>query len=98
MEHTKPTRTRKPRTESIVFDLAVNGRTYAVSATPFTTPAGETMFRVSYNNGPVHMFSWDEGLDRYAETDNQAAVIPPIIETAIASALQQKAAQLQEAA
>jgi hypothetical protein len=98
MEHTKPTRSRKPRVESIVFDLAVNGRSYAVSATPFDTPAGKTMFRVSYNNGPVHVFSWDDGLDRYAEIDKQADFIPPVIEMAIADELQQKAVQLQKAA
>lgn len=98
MEHTKPTRSRKPKMQQISFDVAVNGRSYAVNATAFKLPSGETRYRVSYNNGPVHIFGWDEGLDRFAETDNTADVIAPIIEMAIAEKLEQHVSQLQDAA
>jgi len=53
---------------------------------------------VSYNNGPVHVFGWDEGLNRYAETDSAADVIPPVVEMAIAERIREVSAQLQDAA
>ena len=54
-------------------------------------PAGDILYRVSYNNGPVHVFGWDEGLNRYAETDELADVIPPVIEMRIAEKIQEMA-------
>lgn len=98
MEHTKPTRSRKPKMPHISFDVTVNGRSYAVNATAFKIPSGETFYRVSYNNGPVHVFGWDEGLDRFAEMDKAADIIPPIIEMAIAERLDQNVSQMQDAA
>ena len=98
MEHTKPTRSKKKRASNILFDLSINNRSYAVTATPFETASGDTMYRVSYNNGPVHVFGWDEGLDRYAEMDAQADVIPPVVEMSIAERLNQHASQMQDAA
>jgi hypothetical protein len=98
MEHTKPTRSRKPKMHSISFDVPVNGRSYAVNATAFRIPSGETFYRVSYNNGPIHVFGWDGGLDRFAEMDKAADIIPPIIEMAIADSLEQNVSQLQDAA
>ena len=98
MEHTKPSRSKKKKISSVSFELPVNGRSYAVSVTPFTVASGDVFYRVSYNNGPVHVFGWDEGLNRYAETDSMADVIPPVIEMAIAEKIQQAAAQLQHAA
>ena len=98
MEHTKPTRSRKPRPTVLSFELPINGRSYSVSATPFTVATGDTMYRISYNNGPVHVFAWDEGLDRFAETDTTADIIPPIVEMAIAEKLQQSISQMQHAA
>jgi hypothetical protein len=56
------------------------------------------MYRISYNNGPVHVFGWDEGLDRFAETGKTADTIPPVIEMAIAEKLQYSVAQMQHAA
>jgi len=97
MEHTKPSRSKKKRIPAISFDLPVNGRSYIASATPFTTANGEVFYRVSYNNGPVHVFGWDEGLNRYAETDS-TAVIPPVVEMAIAEKIREMSAQLQDAA
>jgi hypothetical protein len=92
------TRNKRPRVETIAFDLMINGRTYSVNVTPFTIATGDWLYRISYNNSPVHVFGWDEGLDRYAETDMMADVIPPVIEIAIADRLSQYADQLQHAA
>ena len=69
-----------------------------VNATPFAAATGDTHYRLSYNNGPVHIFGWDEGLNRYAETDTMADLIPPIIEMAIAGRLNEYASEMQDAA
>ena len=98
MEHTKPTRSRKPRVPNVSFELLINGRSFIVNATPFTVPAGDIMYRISYNNGPVHVFGWDEGLDRFAEIEKTADIIPPVIEMAIAEKLQYSVAEMQHAA
>ncbi|MEP6749656.1 MAG: hypothetical protein ABJB86_18100 [Bacteroidota bacterium] len=98
MEHTKPSRSKKKRIQPIVFDLVINSKMYTVNATPFPTAAGDILYRISYNNGPVHVFGWDEGLDRYAETDMEADIIPPVIELAISSKLNEYASQMQHAA
>jgi len=98
MEHTKQKRTKRNRVQNITFELLINGRSYSVTATPFSIPTGDTLYRLSYNNGAVHVFGWDEGLDRYAERDVQADVIPPVIELAIAGKLNEFASQMQDAA
>ncbi len=98
MEHTKPTRSRKKRVESISFDLIINNRPFAVTASPFTIATGDTLYRISYNNGPVHIFGWDEGLNRYAETDAMADIIPPVVEMAIAEKLNERVSVMQHAA
>ena len=98
MEHTKPTRSRKPRVPNVSFELLINGRSFIVNATPFTLPAGDTMYRISYNNGPVHVFGWEEGLDRFAATEKGTAPIAPVVEMAIAEALEQRVSQIQHAA
>ncbi len=98
MEHTKPTRPRKPRMQTISFELRVDGKSYEVSATPFTIASGDLLYRVSYNQSPVHVFAWDEGLNRFAETDVLADVIPPVIEMSIARKLSEYAHEMQVAA
>lgn len=98
MEHTKPTRSRRPRVETIHFDIPINGRNYSVAATPFQLPSGERQFRVSYNQGVVHVFGWDDGLDRFAEMESALEPIPPVVEMAIADKLNECASQLQDAA
>jgi len=98
MEHTKFKRSKRRKTENIVFELPVNGRTYNVSATPFNIATGEIRYRVSYDNGPVHVFAWDEGLNRYSEADTQADIILPAIEMGIAERLNEYASAIQDAA
>ena len=88
----------KPRVETLSFELPINGRTFAVDATPYIVATGDTLYRISYNKGSVHIFGWDEGLNRFAETDNMADIIPPVIEMAIAERLHDFSAQMQHAA
>ena len=98
MEHTKPSRSKKQRAQVINFELPINGRSYEVSASPFTIASGDVLYRISYNHGPVHVFGWDEGLNRFAEIDMQADVIPPVVEMAIAGKLNTYVVQMQHAA
>src|SRR5689334_22518553 len=98
MEHTKPTRSRKQRIPAKSFELDINNRMYEVIATPFTVASGDIMYRVSYNNGPVHVFGWDEGLERFAEMDKAADAIPPVVEMEIAGKLNEFSEELQHAA
>jgi hypothetical protein len=92
------TKNKKQRIATISFELPINGRSYLVQATPYKVPAGDIFYRINYNNGPVHVFGWDEGLDRFAETDSLADIIPPVIEIAIAGKLNQYASEMQHAA
>ncbi|MEP7279413.1 MAG: hypothetical protein ABI813_12265 [Bacteroidota bacterium] len=98
MEHTKPTRSRKPRLSNIAFELPISGRSFMVTATPFNVPSGEVFYRISYNNGPVHVFGWDESRNRFAETQKPAHIIPPVIEMGIAARLNDYISEMQEAA
>jgi len=98
MEHTKPRRSNKQRIPGKRFELSINNRVYEVSATPFIVASGDIMYRISYNNGPVHVFGWDEGLNRYAETDRLAEVMPPVVELQIAAKLNEFISEMQEAA
>src|SRR5258706_14687066 len=98
MEHTKQKRSKRQRAKNISFELAENNRLFSVSVTPFTVATGDTLYRVSYNNGPVHVFGWDEGLNRYAETEALAEVIPPVLEMRIAEKLNELASEMQRAA
>jgi len=95
MEHT---RSKKQQIPGKSFELTINNRLYEVNATPFAVATGDILYRVSYNNGPVHVFGWDEGLDRFAETDKLADEIPPVVEMQIASKLNEFANEMQDAA
>jgi hypothetical protein len=87
---------RKPRTVS--FDISANNKMYIVKATPYTIATGETRFRVSYNNNPVHIFGWDDGLNRLADVEDVSDILPSVIEMAIAEKLQPYMKQAQRAA
>ncbi len=89
--------TRK-KIETLSFEMSVNNRQYIVKATPFTTATGETRFRISYNDSPVHIFGWDENLDRVTEIEEVSDLLPPVIETAIAHELETNYKHLQQAA
>lgn len=77
----------KAKTE--VFEIAPDNQALVVKATPFKTIKGETRFRVSINDSPVHIFAKSEALKRFTDIDTGAAgkQIPIHIETVIGEKL-----------
>ena len=69
------------------FQLLVDGVPYFIKVIPFDFN-GEVRFRVSYNEGPENIFTWDSSLGRVAAIDDDGAVIPDSVEQAIAAKLQ----------
>jgi hypothetical protein len=57
----------KKRTE--IFEMAIEGQPVKVKATPFKIHTNEERYRVSINGSPVHIFAWDEELDRLTIID-----------------------------
>lgn len=68
------------------FELLLNGVPYFVKAEPFAYN-DETRFKVSYNNGDEHIFTWDADLGRLSAIDEGAIDIPDELEAAISSKL-----------
>lgn len=69
------------------FQLLLNGVPYFVKAVPFEYNT-ETRFKVSYNEGDEHIFTWDSSLGRLTAIDDDAGTIPDDLESAIAGKLQ----------
>jgi hypothetical protein len=69
------------------FEIVVDGVPYMVNATPFEFNT-ETRFKVSYNGGEDHIFTWDSSLGRLAPIDDDSISIPDSVERAIAERLQ----------
>lgn len=69
------------------FEILVDGVPYMVKATPFEFNT-ETRFKVSYNNGDEHIFTWDSRIGRLAPIDDDASTIPDNLEEAIVERLQ----------
>ena len=68
------------------FELLLNGVPYFVKAVPFEYNL-ETRYKVSYNNGEEHIFTWDASLGRLTAIDDAAGLIPDDLENAIAGKL-----------
>ena len=69
------------------FDLLVDKIPYNVKVVPFEFNT-ETRFKVQYNGGDEHIFTWDSSLGRLAPIDDDAATMPDDLEAAIAQRLQ----------
>ena len=69
------------------FEILVNNIPYQVKAVPFEFNT-ETRFKVNYNGGDEHIFTWDLSLGRLVAIDDDAATIPDDLEVAIAQRLQ----------
>lgn len=69
------------------FELLIDKVPYRIKATPFDFN-GETRFKVSLNEGPEHIFTWDSELKRLTGIDSDASTIPDNVEVAIAERLQ----------
>ena len=68
------------------FEILVNKIPYRVKVVPFEFNT-ETRFKVNYNGGDEHIFTWDSSLGRLAAIDDDAAAIPDDLEAAIAQRL-----------
>jgi hypothetical protein len=86
------------KNKTVYFEILVNNRSYTVTATPYKIATSETRFRVSYNNSPVHIFGWDDNLDRMTEFEEVSEKLPPVIEMAIARELEDNYKQMVLAA
>lgn len=69
------------------FEIVVEGIPYQVKATPFEFNS-ETRYKVKYNGGDEHIFTWDSRVKRLVPIDDDAANMPDDLETAIAERLQ----------
>lgn len=78
---------------SFVDEIELNQTKYPVSFTAFEIPDGTVRFRVSINEGPVHIFGLDSNHLQYEVIDGSA--IDPLnrnVVQAIDKLLQKKAA------
>jgi hypothetical protein len=69
------------------FELVVGGVPYMVRATPFDFNT-ERRYKVRYNGGEEHVFTWDTSLGRMTAIDDDSSTMPDDLETAIAERLQ----------
>jgi hypothetical protein len=69
------------------FEILVDKIPYQVKVVPFEYNE-ETRFKVKYNGGDEHIFTWDSSLGRLAPIDDDAITMPDALETAIAQRLQ----------
>ncbi|RFM26789.1 hypothetical protein DXN05_17515 [Deminuibacter soli] len=67
----------------------IDGNKTTVKATAFKTPSNDARFRVSINESPIHIFSFDEKLQRFTdiEAGAKAEPIPATIEKAVGEQL-----------
>jgi hypothetical protein len=82
----------KTRTE--IFELAIEGKPVKVKATPYKMHTEELRYRVSINGSPVHIFAWDDQLNRLTIIDKarMADNIPDNLEAVIGRQLQSRVA------
>jgi hypothetical protein len=69
------------------FELVVGGVPYMVKATPFDFNT-ERRYKVRYNGGEEHVFTWDSSLGRMTAIDDDSSTMPDDLESAIAERLQ----------
>jgi hypothetical protein len=76
-------------TEVREFDLLVDDVPYIVKAAPFTYNE-QLRFYISVNQGPEHVFTWDEEVKRLRAIDTEASILPDALEEEISERLQSK--------
>ncbi|MEI6945816.1 hypothetical protein V9K67_01365 [Paraflavisolibacter sp. H34] len=69
------------------FQMVVGKVPYEVKVAPYTFNT-ETRYRISYNGGTEHVFTWDSRLGRLAAIDDDSGTLPDDLEVAIAEKLQ----------
>lgn len=82
----------KTRTE--IFEMAIDGKPVKVKATPYKMYTDELRYRVSINGSPVHIFAWDDQLNRLTIIDKAkiAESIPDNVEAMIGRQLYSRVA------
>jgi hypothetical protein len=69
------------------FEILVDNVPYRVEVEPFEFNT-ETRFKVVYNGGQEHIFTWDSSIGRLAAIDDDSATLPYNLERAIAERIQ----------
>jgi hypothetical protein len=67
-----------------LFQQMIDGVPYLIRIIPFEFN-GEMRFRVSYNEGLEHIFTWDSSLGRVTAIDEDSTTIPDNVEQVIAA-------------
>lgn len=68
------------------FNMVLSGVPYTVKISPFDFNS-EKRYKVTYNGGDEHIFTWDSSMGRYAAIDDDSATIPDELEVAISEKL-----------
>lgn len=82
---------KKNLARTSTFEIVVEGSRVHVKATPYLLN-NETRFRVSYNDSPVHIFSYNPEIGSMRLIEENKAEMPAPIERAIIHTLTHQAA------
>jgi hypothetical protein len=74
------------RNHEQTYDFLIDGVDYFVRIVPFEFN-DETRYKISVNDGPQHIFLWDEQVMQIRSLDDSAAVLPDTLETEISQKL-----------
>jgi hypothetical protein len=63
------------KTNGHQYDLSAEGVTYQVKIAPFEFN-GETRYYINVDDGPSHLFLWDEVIGKLKALDDKSAILP----------------------
>lgn len=63
------------KTNEHTYELAAEGETYQVKIAPFEFN-GEIRYYINVNEGPSHLYLWDEEIKQLKALDDKAAILP----------------------
>jgi len=63
------------KTHEHSYELAAEGVTYQVKIAPFEFN-GETRYYINVNDGPSHLFLWDEAIKQLKALDDKSTILP----------------------
>ena len=72
--------------KQLTFDFLIDGVDYFVRIMPFSFN-DETRYYVSVNDGPNHLFIWDNQMKQIRSLNDEASVLPDGLDTAISHKL-----------
>ena len=82
-----PEKIKPLRTNERSFNLLVDDVPYLVKASPYSFN-GEARFYININGGDDHVFTWDSELGALRAIDDNAGILPNVLEEAISQKLQ----------